>query len=681
MGSWKHFLFFILFTTQLHASGSTSVDPNLIVDKEEFLEFLSNPELKGYFFPTCSRPGRCPFKSYSHNALVLQLVDLAQALRNTRCDSKANDIAGSLNHMAGVLRNSLIINHGIQYGGLIYSVPDITQTNQAAAAKPAPQEARRLPTYDEDADEYTMYLENSQLQGKELLRQLTAAISDSTCVEDIHNAGLVSTIADIAVNIGQMALFVPGQNGLAIGFGTLGFAATLKVLSVLLKSSYDWGREKDRMHFLSLNCNFFDLRKGLEEADFFDSRSEDKLLKAQLGKEYVEYFDIKLTELHKARDAFGKSVVEAQDNFFGPKIGMKKIELFRLVIQIEKLLSMNLEQRPEHRYTLTKDLSSISKKIIPLIASEIKESYAVYLTKLLKAFSDSTAKMDKMTLEKMHAEHLMPLKVHLKHLHEDMEAIVRPHLHDYDKQMVSETENNRQAIERGERIYSELHKEIMDKKAQLMRRISLYEERTRKNLFGSYENGAHMDFDVLKEYDDSKQLILGHRGWGFLKFLMRTANQDIKNFNENYEKWSEKYLEKDMKSEKMQAEDVVWSCRDAHHMRVKWNTAFSALGMANDFYETNKGILSTDYPNLQYIFRYVPISRSEELKIYKNMRALEMARSIVRGRTDYKKSDVHKAYRGAGPNLGELILSLDKSEKKRNDVDAFFMSHNCHLHL
>jgi hypothetical protein len=674
-------LFFLLsfFLFGFRSFASTTIDPRFILDQEAFLEFLKNPELKDFFFPTQARPGRCPFKAYNQDALIEQLKSLSQALRHSHCDTTAHDIAVNLDNMASVLKNAMIINRSVNKGNLSYQFTDIS----LASAKPSPPLVEPYTPKVVNAVEdqkYSMYLESTQVHGKELMRQLINATADPKCVEDLNHAGLVSVVADIAVHIGQMALFVPGQNGLSLGFGSLALAATLKVVSALLKSPYNWDLEKDRMHFLNLNCNFFDLRKILEEADFFDSQNEDRAAKSKKGKEYIEVFDQKIEEVYAARESFHKHVLEIQTHFMRERIDIKKLDLYRLVLQAESLLHLDLNQDEEVRYILSKGMAKLSVKIIPLLLEDddCDKPCIEYLRELLKTFMEDLKTIDALELKDLKSNYTAPLSVYFKDLHEGLIKIIKIPLQDFAKLRVSDTENNIQVLERGERVYESLLQELQDRREQLVRRVLLHQEKMRKSVFSSFENGAHNDFDILKEYAESQKVILGETGWKFLRFLKRSTDRHLREFSKIYEIWSEKYGQH---QDTLSSFDMGWACRDANQMRVKWNSAFYALSLTNDFYETNQGIFSTKYKMWKIYFHFLPFRKTEYFKIYKNMLAMEKAHSVLTGKSAFTEKDVKQTYSSRYSNLGSLILKLEALKMSRESVDAFFKEKNCLQYL
>ena len=656
---------------------STKIDTKLIPKKEDYLNFLDNPELKDYFFPTEWRPGKCPFKSNGHDMLIRQLKELAQALRNSRCDSRVQNLVSNLNYMAVIIRNTSIIQRSIHAGGLMYQVSDNVQPGNSLTNRPLNSNSLKTPHLDDLHTEYSMYVENAQEHSKELLKQITAATSDPQCVEDIHNSGVVSVIADMAVNLGQAALFVPGPNGLILGGAVLGLATSLKVVSALLKSPYDWNKEKDRMHFLSLNCNFFDLRKELDAADFFESRDDEKKEeKARRGKEFIGSFDKKLTELSHAKKVFHKNIIDAQNEFLKEKVDIKKVDIYRLLLEAETISLLDVDTRPEARVVLVKDIAKISIKLLPLLEEEKKEPYPDYMIKILKEFKEKTAELNAEKLKKFKTNHLLPLRVYLKEMRENLDELIRLELYEFEKIKVSDQESNSDVVRRGEKLFESIYKKLVDKKNQMVRRIALYEEKTRKQIFSPFDNGSHIDFDLLKEYHDTQDLILGSKGWGFLKYLTKSSHGDIGAFKELYESWESKYQGK-----KLDELSKGWACRDANQLRVKWSAAFSAVGVAYDFYETNKGLLQSHYDKFHKLFYLIPYRKTHYFKIHQNLVSLEKAKLAIESQSRAMEKEVNKINVGRFPTLGYLALRVNELIADKNKVDLFFKDKECLKYL
>ena len=97
-------------------------------------------------------------------------------------------------------------------------------------------------------------------------------------------------------------------------------------------------------------------------------------------------------------------------------------------------------------------------------------------------------------------------------------------------------------------------------------------------------DGHQSRYEVLRGYEDIKSTMLGRKGWSFVKFLIRDAKGQMRQFNRAYGKWKESALSK---------HDPVWQGRDAGNIGFYWDYANDSIELAYDFLSANSDIFKS----------------------------------------------------------------------------------------
>src|SRR5690606_16192014 len=134
-------------------------------------------------------------------------------------------------------------------------------------------------------------------------------------------------------------------------------------------------------------------------------------------------------------------------------------------------------------------------------------------------------------------------------------------------------------IEQGNTVYTEVHTILKDKESLVRQRISVLDLKERRDIFSS-EEGAHINYEISKEYVDIQKKIFGVHGYSFVKYLMRHARKMHQQFAAAHKKWEDTYHS----NGKVNSLTLSWACRDAATLRVDWDTAHASVALIYDFF-------------------------------------------------------------------------------------------------
>ena len=172
-------------------------------------------------------------------------------------------------------------------------------------------------------------------------------------------------------------------------------------------------------------------------------------------------------------------------------------------------------------------------------------------------------------------------------------------------------------------------------------------------------------------------LIFGVLGWEFLEYLLGDIQLNLVTFKKQLKLFDKNHEPSRIKSSTL---DKRWSCRDAHALIVDWQTAQTAIELAYDFLDTNRGTMG-HYRTTWRTVMHIPVHHSYQYRIYKNMVAADMAREFVRGSDEFTVNDIKAQRRWPRPNLGLFAFQMFEMRVQRTRLEEFVKLNQCHKYL
>ena len=484
-------------------------------------------------------------------------------------------------------------------------------------------------------------------------------------------------VADVSMGVGQMAMMVPSPNGLLMGASTIAFGSVVNVMKELLQTPFHWELETDRSDFIALNCSFFDLRKELEANDFFKIKEETINAKVAEGLSFIGALKRTQDSNDDQRRAFLEHVSEVRKAYIQKTLGS---DFFSYLETLRRVMS-RLDEFPSDEFSRDAQLNFIlillqegdALRAFDLLRKK-NFSYARFLENLLQDFTeDRLAELSQMEHNRFYKVYVAPLRIYLKDAfgflmkeEDQMTKNFMNHkvLHDGSEQ------SHQELIDHAEDVFNSIEDRLENYVVLLNRRLSILNLRKTERQYDDNDDGAHITFDIISEYQAITDLIFGKRGYSFLSYLMGVAKKQSKKFKTGYEQWIDRY-------DGGSKGDRAWACRDANKLRILWDQARSALEVGEDFIATNRGIVGTNVPRFKYFLYFLPTGRSPQRKFYLNMMAMEKAKMILAGDSNVTRSDVRRYREKGKKNLGILALDVDALEFQRRQIEAFVERHDC----
>ena len=228
-------------------------------DLEKELAFLQQGDFQQLLIDRQhKRPDKCPLKSMAHSEIVKKLSSIAKSLKKGECFDKNKDTIKNIDETINMTNKNL-------------STLSSYQNNEQFGVAPVIMNSPELQKTNIEARQYQFAINPYYRQ---LLSSFSTLAQDDDCVNNIRERGLLPVLADVSMTMGQSFALLPTANGLMFSAGGMALGATLKIISGLIKSPYDWKDPQQRKQFQDLNCSFFDLRRDIEATELLDAPDE-----------------------------------------------------------------------------------------------------------------------------------------------------------------------------------------------------------------------------------------------------------------------------------------------------------------------------------------------------------------------------------------------------------------------
>ncbi len=198
-----------------------------------------------------------------------------------------------------------------------------------------------------------------------------------------------------------------------------------------------------------------------------------------------------------------------------------------------------------------------------------------------------------------------------------------------------------------------------------------------KEAFDPSGESVHLAFDIMKEYQAIQKIIFGKRGWAFTRYLLKQMYKDYRHFSWRFDQWQDEWLKNQAEPEPIRTK---WLCRNATQIRSDWEAANYSLEHAVEFLDSNKGIFHTYVPRFKYFIKIIPTGSSNQYHLYKNLKAIEMAKEAMAGGAKVNMDQrwkIRKNHLTWGHNVGVLAVKIKSRKGDRTIIEDFINDNNC----
>jgi hypothetical protein len=503
----------------------------------------------------------------------------------------------------------------------------------------------------------------------QLFNTLNVVTNNNDCLLNIKERGLLPVVADVLTNAGLMAAIMPTPNGLLLGVAGLTFGSSLKVLHKLFKAPFSWGKTGDRKQFLDLNCTFFDVRRDIEAAELFDLKDEHLEEHVAEIKSQLEAVRQRLAGIKKRALGFEQEVHEKKRQFLMLRLGQDALSLLEVLEAFLKTAPQLAELAWLHQA-----METFPPVKTYISAMKQRPAYGNYLLDQLQPFTwpklETHVRSDSSLFAKVYRA---PLEFYLGKLAEDLGQSIERELEVFWSLPAGggSTKSNRHVYEHMQEVFATVMGKLSETLARLEARIKILEAKNPKRTFAPYDEGAHAAYDIIDEYLYIQRKLFGSLGFKFTHYFTKELEKQLASFSHFYEQ-----VKAHLRTPGLSSGELMWACRNANQLRIIWERAHTAAEVANDFFETNRGLFHTNYRTVRWL-----LLASYPHRLYKLLRSSEYAKEVITKKRVFDPHEVEEFSWESRHNVGRLMVKLIASEPEREEVEAFWETNKCLTYL
>lgn len=605
----------------------------------------------------------CPLQSTRHIDLVESLKLVSSGIKSGFCKNSHEELVTGISELLTSMNMTYMMK--VRYGVVGFTSPFAYTKHKTPDSFFSPQQQ----------DDITTANDALTFRTQTIMNQLNEVAKDPQCNDDMRRRGLLSTIGNISLSVGQMGLLIPTEAGIGVAAGGMGLGSILKVISALMLSKFDWENENDRRQFQELNCLFFKIRNELDGSHFFSmSMSEIEETIAQ-AKFHFEELSHEFQQFLNEKDEFESSLRKKERDFVEKRKGQNWLSLLDQLTEFDSVWAKEKDDPlARERFTLTmmKHAKELSETVRALPKDEM---YKDDLSQLLQAFVDEKssffAALDDETFDRRFKR---PLLAYFQDLADAMKNNLQEEKAEFDKvQSLHGEDSNKQYIEQASGNFNSLEKRFRDALTLLAKQIEILKLKQKDTGMGKDNPESGSSYDVLKEYHFISNVIFGHIGWSFIRFLRKDSFRNALLFESNLRKFQKQYPEV---LKNMSPPNLSEACRDAKHLKITWDHADASAEVLMDFFDTNRGIIHSQTAKYHLLLHFLPLSASYPRKIHRAMKATDMARSHLKESSSGNVTTIEKIQK-KGKNFGMLLLEIQGLKTQKEALDNFLKENEC----
>lgn len=623
--------------------------------KEEELKFLKNEPLKSMLLDrTKKRPKQCPLKSTQYENLTQDLKDITKILKKGACLDNNSSIISSLEEI-------------LESGD---SLTAIMRNRNQLGAMPQNQMGR-MP------QGMTLVGQQNRNMAGRIFSNLAHVSKDQACVDNMREHGFLAGTANILTTIGQTALFIPSSNGFLLGAATLGFGTTLRAVSNLFKTKFNWEKTTERNQFRDLNCEFFDMRRDLEKTAIFKLPGTGIKDELKLTQQALEQISGKVKELLRRQKEFFQQVFTQKKDHFISRHNEKHYQTLKTIEKWQQEFpSLIKPPNEEEKIKIIKSLITREKSFDKDLEDVANNNpfYKSFLQQL-KYFSwEKFEELLKLKTNDFFYQHYQSIYLSLLEINKTLQKQKQESDLDFEKQMLPQQQIKiSEQIKKVEKVYELLLKSCERPLNLLRLQLDILKQREKKKDLDPSDESAHNLYEIVLEYNKIKDIIYEKIGYSYIKYHRRNLRRSRKYFEKGYKKFLKKYpFHKEVSPEKL-----IWACRDGQELRIKWESAYSTAQLAFDFIQTNSGIIHSNPRYFNLLLGFLPISTHPQRKLYLSTLGIEtLTQSKIEDSTLLKLKLKDSGWR-KNKNLGEQIRNWQATKHHRRKIESFMDEKIC----
>lgn len=634
--------------------------------REVVRKLQANIQEENLTLATLTRPENCPIAGPTFREIADKMIAVSSSLSDSKCYEKHSKVIHEISQASKVQAEAEFDFSPGENGAFVESdsKTKITITNN-------------------------QYQSQSIQNSNTLISGLLEVSKDKECVDSLRKSGHLTTIAQTLSRFGTMGLVLPSSIGMMGSAVILATAGSLYVLDKIIQPKFSWKFAKDRNDFMALTCAFYNLRTQLHEADFFEVTPKNVDVMLARAEKYLAEVSKYQSQNEKIYEEWTREKNSTLEKFLEKKLqfrGEEEEKRIALYLGLEESIALlksktALGRNPEDRYTIRNFFLNHLSKYEGLLSTahctlefgnKIKEDLGNFI-------SLSETKLLELT-----ARQWMGRMTSYENLFRDLIRTNLPEIVQAVEEFKLQTHFEEKSSNGGVDLkmaqnYSEMKSLIAKLQRDLTIKFSNLKRMQSEKSLSSFDEGAQSEFDIRTEYSNIRNLILGKKGWKFVRYLIEDAGKSIEKYKSDYKKWN---------SSRDRAADKTWVCRDAKELADLWGTANEAVELAYGFLGANNDLWTTFHPHFN-TFLKVPYRRSDYRKLYKAVKSSELAKVYLGLPESRKKERIlerienfHSTFaRKPGTlllqhlNLGATIVQVKDEAKSLEEIRQFRSDH------
>ncbi|MDH5582133.1 MAG: hypothetical protein OEY33_09535, partial [Bdellovibrionales bacterium] len=299
------------------------------------------------------RPSSCPLKSTKYQTISAKIHLVMEELKNNpKC---SNALEGTFKNINESLDKLKVLEDEYKTNYDLFNEDATTKTETEIENEKSELLKRKV-----------------VINGvQSMLTSFTTVASNSECQETMTATQITSNLSDAIFGISGLGLLAPGAAGYGTAVGGMAIGSLLKVISILIKPTWDFEKDKDRNNFVKISCSLFDLKTDIEEAGLLSNRTTETSSEAKSIQRIINEIDEHIGILNassynysKARYVFEKPLMikalsTTKEGFNDPNVRLHQHFLKTRNILAAAINANNSDERAD----ILIDLFDIHQKI------------------------------------------------------------------------------------------------------------------------------------------------------------------------------------------------------------------------------------------------------------------------------------------------------------------------------
>jgi len=514
-----------------------------------------------------------------------------------------------------------------------------------------------------------------------LFTNINSMIRKKQC--SLEDGRVLQSTADLIYDATQFGLISGSKTGVLVAGGGFLISSSLKLIDLIMRQRFDFEKIADRQTFIKLNCSFYDIRNSLEAEGVFDvenSNSKDDLKLANVLIEEIQGEIKKVdADINNQKEHFSKLDNELVKQKVGDLQNIKKS-----LNKLKETLTVNkFDNFPDE-----------TKKM--LVISEMMKDYDLLILNLnaYKNLGISNIPMlDDVfiqELQKFNSADLALVTDTLKIPAATFNSSVKPNLLFHAVRILSDIETKESGVieknaEEKKTYLANLEKtktELNNRLAKITGIKTKLEKIVINRPYSAMDDGSDNLVAILEDHKTITSLIYGEWGEKFLRYATIKSADEIKNFNERFDRFSKKYLTGESLIS-IEKKAVTYMCQDAQRLKIGFKYADSLVQEGYDFVITNKDLFYGDVRN--YYNQEIKDENNNNFmgsieKIQRHYVSTVLALKVINSEQINKDDEEKYLTRSFGGNqfLGRSMIDNEKARKDIKLIQNKFDSFNCY---